>query len=254
MKSFVWAVGLSLFLMTGEARAYECGYSYCSGIKLFGTVKNRFGTPIQGALIGGSRTSSSGNYTAYPSFSIYGCSYSYIWGSEDFYVCSNLSTERLEVCATHSNYYKSCQFKPADGRWSMKMDFVMEEDNIGSLPLSECKINSGKFSTVNGACKDSSTGRTWARANTFKRNYTQAISDCKNLKVNGVGGWRLPSLAEVKALTFNQGYVSNFNYFSWIEVWTSTLSGSLVRTKRLIWDRKEWYRPKSATHSAICVK
>ncbi|WP_338845981.1 hypothetical protein V8J88_19850 [Massilia sp. W12] len=70
-------------------------------------------------------------------------------------------------------------------------------------------------------------GLRWARPETTVRNWGSAAAACSASTLGGVGGWRLPSMAELGSLYYSKGatFLSSFGFgASWI--WASDVQGA----------------------------
>lgn len=90
-----------------------------------------------------------------------------------------------------------------------------------AYPANPCKLaDDANFASVEGGCKDLTTGRVWSR-NAFSAERTSYTWDfarstdyCTNLVEGGYDDWRLPNRDEMKAVAANGAgtYLDVFSY------------------------------------------
>lgn len=117
------------------------------------------------------------------------------WNGESSYTQTYADGEwSAENTTEYSTDEGICHFKCASGyEWNGSACIY---DGSSQISLPEC----GAKSTV--PCYDSSTGYIWS-GRKQSLNWTQAVSYCDNLSQDGIEGWHLPNINELRTLVLN---------------------------------------------------
>ena len=146
------------------------------------------------------------------------------------------SPSRVNVirCAGSYSRQKQCEGLPENAGWNVFSSIPQRWDGSSWQPAdaasynetpseTECRFicdpgykwngsrcNLQDFKTLSECsresplpCYDSSSGLVWSAKAPYEMSYKDAVDYCNNLSVAGVGGWRLPTISELRTLIQN---------------------------------------------------
>lgn len=121
-----------------------------------------------------------------------------------------------------------------------------------------CKVESDRFLTREGGCKDNLTGQVWSRP--FTTTWNNASGVCNVLNINqhgGVTGWRAPTRQELRKIAFNEDANFHLNIDSSKFYWSSEEASDINISNAfgIIFDQGgESHTAKSNENYVVCVR